>query len=222
MIDYLVENKGEFMIHRNNHITRLSKYKMVVKRMRALGMNRVFSENLADALDITASQVRKDFSVFGITGKKKGGYQIDELLDSFNRLLGKDVMRDAVIVGYGNLGKAMAHYSGFEKEQIQIRAIFERDLEKQNPESEVPIFPIEAMIPFIKEHQIRLAILAVPNDAAQEVLDLLVQAGVQGVLNFTSIPLRVPAHVVVHDIDLNIAMETLTFYVFSGQTSKQE
>lgn len=210
------------MIHRKNHITRLSRYKMVVKRMQALGMNKVFSENLADALDVTASQVRKDLSIFGISGKKKGGYQIDELIRDFNRLLGKDVTRDAVIVGYGNLGKAMARYSGFDKDRIRIRAVFEKDADKLDPAAEVPILSVDQMTAFIKEHQIKLAIMAVPNDVAQEVLDNLVEAGVTGMLNFASIPLRVPEHVVVHDIDLNVAMETLTFYVFSGHLDRKE
>ena len=210
------------MIHRKNHITRLSHYKMVVKRMQTLGMNKVFSENLADALDVTASQVRKDLSIFGISGRKKGGYQIDELIQDFNRLLGKDVTRDAVIVGYGNLGKAMAHYSGFDKDRIRIRAVFEKDTAKQDTAAEIPILPVEDMIAFIKAQQIKLAIITVPNESAQEVLNQLVEAGVTGVLNFASIPLRVPEKVVVHDIDLNVAMETLTFYVFSGHLDQKE
>lgn len=204
------------MIYRKNHVTRLSRYKMVVKRMRALGMNKVFSENLADALGLTASQVRKDFSIFGITGRKKAGYQIDELLNDFNRLLGKDEIRDAVIVGYGNLGRAMAQYPGFETERIRIAAAFDVDEEKQHPEAPVPVYGLDKLADYIRDHDIKLAIVAVPNNAAQEVLNQLIEAGVTGVLNFASVTLRVPEHVIVHDIDLNVAMETLTFYVFSS------
>ena len=204
------------MIYRKNHVTRLSRYKMVVKRMRALGMNKVFSENLADALGLTASQVRKDFSIFGITGHKKAGYQIEELLEDFDRLLGKEETREAIIVGYGNLGRAMARYPGFEKERIRIRAAFDVDKEKLNPDATVPVYAIGELLNFIREHDIRLAILAVPNTAAQDVLNRLIEAGITGALNFASLTLRLPEHVIVHDIDLNVAMETLTFYVYSG------
>ncbi|MDZ7722608.1 MAG: redox-sensing transcriptional repressor Rex [candidate division KSB1 bacterium] len=159
------------MIYRKNHVTRLSKYKMVVKRMRALGMNKVFSENLADALGFTASQVRKDFSIFGITGRKKGGYQIEELLEDFDRLLGKEETRDAVIVGYGNLGRAMARYPGFEKERIRIRAAFDVDKDKLNPDAQVPVYAMDKLSDFIRKHDIKLAILAVPNTAVQDVLN---------------------------------------------------
>ncbi|MFW5959803.1 MAG: redox-sensing transcriptional repressor Rex [Chitinivibrionales bacterium] len=204
------------MIYRRNHVTRISMYKSVVKRMRALGMNKVFSENIADALGLTAAQVRKDFSTFGITGRKRAGYSIEELLSDLNTLLGKDSVRDAVVAGYGSLGRAVSGYMGFEREMIRIRAVFERDEKRLVREADIPVLPVDEMEKYISENGIRLGIIAVPDEAAQGVLDRFVSSGIKGVMNFASGPLRVPENIVVHDIDLNLAMETLTFYVFSG------
>ncbi len=204
------------MIYRRNHVTRISMYKSVIKRMRALGMNKVFSENIADALGLTAAQVRKDFSTFGITGRKRAGYRIDELLSDLNTLLGKDSVRDAVIAGYGSLGRAVSGYKDFEREMIKIRAVFEKDEKKLRPDTDIPVLPVDEMEKYISENGIRLGMIAVPDEEAQGILDRFVSSGIKGVMNFASGPLRVPENIVVHDIDLNLAMETLTFYVFSG------
>ena len=98
-----------------NCILRLSRYKNSLLKFKRLGLMRVFSENLADAVGVTAAQVRKDFSIFGIRGNRRGGYQVDQLIMQIRKILGKDKVHNFILVGTGNLGKALLRYPGFEK-----------------------------------------------------------------------------------------------------------
>ena len=91
-------------------IIRLSRYKNALNRLKGLNFVRVFSDNLADAAGVTAAQVRKDFSLFGITGNRRGGYKVEELTDQLNRILGKDQLQEVVVVGMGNIGQALDQY----------------------------------------------------------------------------------------------------------------
>src|SRR5210317_866526 len=94
-------------------INRLLKYRQVMQKMKSLGFVRVFSDNLADAVGVSPSLVRKDFSMFELTGQKRGGYQIDSLLKGLNVILGKDKKQKIIIVGCGKMGRALMNYNGF-------------------------------------------------------------------------------------------------------------
>ncbi|HPS55357.1 MAG TPA: redox-sensing transcriptional repressor Rex [Sedimentisphaerales bacterium] len=200
-------------------IIRLSRYKNAIIRLKSLNFVRVFSDNLADAVGVTPSQVRKDFSIFGITGNKRGGYQIDTLLEQLNSILGKDSIQKIIVVGIGNIGKALLRYSGFAKSGIKIIAGFDIDPAKYNKESEVPILGLEVMAEYIKANDIKLAILSVPDFAAQQVLELLLPAGIKGILNFAPICLRGPQDCVINNINIEMELENVIYFVnVSGKT----
>ncbi|MDD5408814.1 MAG: winged-helix domain-containing protein, partial [Candidatus Omnitrophica bacterium] len=110
------------MITNKSCIIRLSRYKNSLHRLRALGFVKVFSDNLADAIGVLPSQVRKDFSLFGISGNKRGGYQVDSLIEKLNTILGKEQTQEVIVAGLGNIGNALMKYKGFEKEGIRISA----------------------------------------------------------------------------------------------------
>ena len=203
------------MLTVKNHVTRLSTYKAILKRLKSVGMNRVFAESLADAANVNSAQLRKDFSIFGITGNKKGGYQIDVLIEKIEYLLGKSENHPVILVGCGNLGKALFHYEEFARENISIIAGFDVDEEVINSESDFPIYHSAELNNFIREHKVELAILAVPISVAQSTFDNLVESGIRGVLNFSSMVLRSPADVFVNNIDLEMALETIIFYTNS-------
>ncbi|MCK9432370.1 MAG: redox-sensing transcriptional repressor Rex [Candidatus Omnitrophica bacterium] len=196
-----------------NCIIRLSRYKNALYRLQALGFVKVFSDNLADAVGVTASQVRKDFSIFGISGNKKGGYQIDLLLEKLNNILGKDRLQKVIVVGGGHIGSALMRYRGFEKEGIKIIAGFDIDPAKINRSNPVPILPLEEARIFIKTNGIRIAILAVPDIAAQQALDLICAAGIKGVLNFAPLRLKAPESCIVNYVNLEIELENLIYFV---------
>jgi redox-sensing transcriptional repressor len=194
-------------------IIRLSRYKNALNRLKSLNFVRVFSDNLADAAGVTAAQVRKDFSLFGIGGNRRGGYKVDELSDQLNRILGKNQLQEFIVVGVGNIGRALLHYRGFEKSGIRIAAGFDIDPTKFNRDSKPSVLPLEQLVDFVQAHGISLAIIAAPDYAAQQVLELLVSAGIRGVLNFAPICLKAPNGCVVNNINLETELENLIYFV---------
>ncbi len=197
---------------------RLSQYRSVLYKLKALGFVRVFSDNLGDALELSPALVRKDFSLFHLTGNKRVGYQIDDLLAKLNRLLGKDKTQKIVIVGCGKIGQALMSYSGFAREGIQVVAGFDTNPAVINPHAPLPILDLKEFGPFIKREGIRIAIMAVPDNAAAQVLDVLRGSEIRGVLNFAPVPLRGGDHCIIRNINIGLEIENLFYHVkFSGK-----
>jgi redox-sensing transcriptional repressor len=195
-----------------NCILRLSQYKNALYRLQSLGFVKVFSDNLADGVGVTASQVRKDFSLFGISGNKKGGYQIEELLERLNNILGKDRVQKVIITGVGHIAAALMKYKGFEKEGIKIAAGFDIDPSKYNKNNRIPVLPIEELKDFVKDNFIRIGIIAVPDIAAQQVADVMFGAGIKGILNFAPIRLKAPDDCVVNNVNLELELENVIYF----------
>jgi redox-sensing transcriptional repressor len=201
------------MVANRNCVIRLSRYKNALGRLKSLGFVKVFSDNLADAVGVTSTQVRKDFSIFGVTGNKKGGYQIDSLTEKLNNILGKNEVQKAIIVGVGKIGAALMDYRGFEKEGIKIVAGFDVDPSKINRDREIKVLPLEELGDFVRENNIKIGIVAVPDMAAQHVLDNMISAGIKGILNFAPIRLRGDEGIVINNVNLEIELENLIYYV---------
>jgi redox-sensing transcriptional repressor len=196
-----------------NSIPRLVQYKYVLKKVLASGSDRVYSNELAVASGISAAQVRKDFSLFGITGNKRGGYSVPVLLAVIQRILGSQPGQDVIIAGMGHLGMALSNYKGFEKEGICIKAGFDIDPEKCGTRGNIPVYPLSECEGYISNRNIKVGILAVPADAAQVVLDVMVRGGVEGVLNFTPVHLLAQRSCVIHDVNLGVELEFLLYFV---------
>jgi redox-sensing transcriptional repressor len=201
------------MISNKKVILRLSHYKSALTRFKALGFVKIFSEYLAEAVGATSAQVRKDFSLFGISGNKRGGYKIDDLLQKLNTILGKNEIQKVVLVGAGHLGSALLKYRNFEQEGIKILAAFDIDPAKQLQKSHTPIFPLDQMVKFIEANRVKIAILSVPEIAAQQTLDMLVGAGIRGVLNFAPIDLKTPSDCIISNVNLAVELENLIYFV---------
>jgi len=211
-------------------IIRLSKYKNALYRLKSLGFVRVFSDNLADAVEATASQVRKDFSIFGISGNKRGGYKIDELIEKLNIILGKDELQKVIIVGLGKLGTALTRYTGFEKEEIKIVAAFDIDSTKFNhlsnqmikQKEKTPVLPLEYLTEFVRKNNIKIGIITVPDIAAQQVVDIMLSAGIKGVLNFAPIRLRGNDDSIINNVNLEVELENLIYFVNASTKAKRK
>ncbi len=201
-------------------IMRLSRYRNAIVRLKALNFVRVFSDNLADAASVTAAQVRKDFSIFGITGHRRGGYQVDDLLDQLNRILGKDKIQDIILIGVGNIGKALLHYPGFEKSGIRLVAGFDIDPTKYVADASIPILPLEKIHDYILTNDIKIGIIAVPDYAAQQVLEMMKSAGIKGVLNFAPITLRESSDFVINNINLVTELENIIYFVKAADSTR--
>lgn len=201
------------MVNNKKCILRLSRYKKALSRLRSLGFKKVFSDNLADAIGVTPSQVRKDFSVFELSGNKKGGYSIDDLLEKLNKILGKEDVEKVIIAGYGNIGSALLKYRGFEKEGIKIVAAFDTDQNKINRKAAIPVYHIDEMKDFIIKENIKTGIIAVPDMVAQQIVDTMIEGGIKGVLNFSPLFLRVPDDFVISYVNLEVELEGVIYFV---------
>jgi redox-sensing transcriptional repressor len=196
-----------------NCVIRLSKYKNALNRLQVLGFVKVFSDNLADAIGVTASQVRKDFSIFGISGNKRGGYKVEELIERINNILGKNELNKVIIVGVGKLGMALLKYKGFEKEGIKIVASFDIDSTKYVSDVDIPVLPFEELNGFVRKNNIRIGIIAVPDISAQLVADSMFLAGIKGILNFAPIRLKCPEDKVLNNVNMEVELENLIYFV---------
>lgn len=194
-------------------VLRLFQYRDFLMRSKSIGIKNLFSDDLAEALGTTATQVRKDFSLFGLSGNKRAGYNIDDLLDQLNELLGKNDNQKVVIVGAGNIGRALMKYDGFLKEALEIVALFDNDMSNYNPAANPPVLPIENLYEYITKHKIEIGIIAVPYHAAQQVLDIMILAGIKGVLNFAPISLKAPKDLYINDMNLKLELESVAYFV---------
>lgn len=198
-------------------VKRLSQYKRILLKLRAMGFVKVFSDNLSDALGLAASTVRKDFAACGLTGKKRGGYQVGELIDKLNLLLGKDGEQHVIIVGCGKLGSALLNYKGFAIEQIRILAGFDSDPQTWNRDTAIPILPVDDIEDFIREHKIKVAILTVPESASLSLVEQLQAFGIRGILNFAAVPIRSTGLCNVENVNLALEVEKLFYFIYARE-----
>jgi len=194
-------------------INRLLKYRHVMQKMKGLGFVRVFSDNLADAVGVSPSLVRKDFSMFELTGNKRGGYQLETLLEKLNVILGKDKKQKIIIVGCGKIGRALMNYNGFPRVGIRVVAGFDSEPDRLDPDAPIPILHVGKMKEYIAKNDIKLAVLTVPEPSAQSILDSLMKANIRGVVNFAPIPLRGNEKCIIHNINIEQEFEKLFYQI---------
>jgi redox-sensing transcriptional repressor len=195
-------------------VYRLSLYYRVLERLNQNRIETVSSDALAKAAGVKPTQLRKDLTYFGQFGTRGLGYKVESLLAKLTGVLRTTRFQPVILVGAGNLGSALLRYDGFAKEGFEIIAAFDSRPEGAKTDNcKVPIQPVELMKEFVREHSIKLAILAVPGVAAQEVTNQLVEAGIQAILNFSPLILQVPTHVVVNNVNLAIELENLTYFI---------
>ena len=197
-------------------ILRLTKYKRILNKLKALGLERVFSNNLGDAIGVSPALVRKAFSNLNLPGNKRGGYNIDELTERLDRVLGYDENQDVIIVGCGRIGTALMRFDEFHHEGIKIKAGFDAAPEHVDNVTEIPVYPLEKLPQFVKDNDIRVGVIAVPDNAASQVFDLMLQAGIRGILNFAAVELKCaerecPSNCTVHNVNIGLEIEHL-FY----------
>lgn len=195
-------------------IYRLSVYLRCLQRLKSNGIRTVSSDALAKAAGVKPTQLRKDLTYLGQFGTRGLGYDVELLASTIADRLGANSLQPVILVGVGSLGTALLAYRGFEKEGFQIVAAFDADTKrKRNRQMSQPIFPMEKLKSFVREHGVRMAVLTVPATAAQEVTNHLVDAGIYGILNFAPLVLQVPEEVVVNNVNLAIELENLSFFI---------
>lgn len=188
-------------------------YRTCLERFKVLGFEKVYSHNLGLEAGVSAEQVRKDFSKFNLKGNKKGGYEIDVLLEELDVTFGKHEVQKVFLVGMGNIGNALSHYRGFSHKKISIAAAFDIDPSKFKKGYSIPVFPLEELREQVKVQGIRAAILAVPESQAQSVCDLMVESGIKGIMNFAPRVLKVREDIKVNNINLSNELESMLYHI---------
>ena len=195
-------------------IYRLSVYSRCLARLRDNNIQTVSSEALAKVAGVKPTQLRKDLAYFGQFGTRGLGYDVIELATMISDELGTTSLQPVILVGVGNLGLALLSYRGFEKEGFEITAAFDLEPKRRRDKKITqPIFGMEELPAFVRQHGVRMAVLTVPAAAAQEVANQLIQAGVTGILNFSPIVLSVPEEVMVNNVNLAIELENLSYFI---------
>jgi redox-sensing transcriptional repressor len=178
------------------------------------GIETVSSEALAKVAGVKSTQLRKDLACFGQFGTRGLGYDVSALSKRISDELGTTRLQPVVLVGVGNLGLALLSYQGFEREGFEIVAGFDVKPAKAAQKAlKQSILPATQLPAYVNKHHVRMAILAVPAEVAQEVTNNLVEAGIMGILNFSPIVLSVPEEVMVNNVNLAIELENLSYFI---------
>ena len=193
-------------------IHRLPLYLDKLILLQQAGVKEVSSRQLATSLDIKASQLRHDFHYFGGFSKPGRPYLVDLLVPALEEIIGIDVPLPMVIIGAGHLGQAIANYKNFERQGFPVLGIFDVDPRLVGLEIRgIPIRPQSEMESFVRENQVRLAVLTVPVQAVQEVANKLMACGVVGFWNFSPTDIKVPGTVIVRNERLAVGLMCLSF-----------
>jgi len=201
-------------------INRLSLYLRELQRIVRDGKQTTSSQALGTLLGITDAQVRKDLAHFGQFGYPGIGYRCEELVRAIRAILGTDQVWPVAIVGVGNLGRALLGYRGFVQQGFRFVAAFDIDRSKVGtPIEKVPVYHLDELSEVVRRESIRLGMIAVPAAAAQRVVNRLVEAGVQGIVNFAPVMINLPEHVSHVGVDLAMELEQLSFSVVNRRDS---
>lgn len=193
-------------------ITRISQYSKYLERLDFIGIDIVSSSELAGGVGVNSAQVRKDLSYFGEFGTRGIGYNVKDLLHYTLKILGLKRKWPLVLVGAGHVGQALCSFKGFNERGFSIVAVFDNDLTKIGKTvGALEVYSMEKLPEVIKQHQIKIGIMAVPMQVAQEVADLMIKNGIQAILNFARVTLDVPENIKVQSVDLSVKLEMLTF-----------
>jgi redox-sensing transcriptional repressor len=201
-------------------IKRLPIYLRGAIHLSDMGVKCVSSAELASLLGVTPWQIRKDLSYFGGMGTRGVGYNVESLINHIREILKLDVVRKAALVGVGNLGSAILAFPGFLPFGLEIAAAFDIDKRKVGKKRNGLVIRDAADLGILKEQSIDLGIIAVPGDAAQNVADDLIEAGIKAILNFAPRYIEVPKRVKVITIDIALYLARLPYYVPSKYVGK--
>jgi len=195
-------------------VRRLPKYYQYLKDLELKDVEKISSKQLADLMGLTASQIRQDLNSFGAYGQQGYGYRVADLKDAIRNILGLTRTYKSVIVGAGNLGRAISNYERFGHENIKIVAMFDNDPNKIGKEiGSVPIIDMAEFNDFVKKEDISIAILSVPREVGQKLTDMIVSSGIKGILNLVPLDLNVPNDVKVENVNITDSILTVTYYL---------
>ena|ERR1700677_732402 len=195
-------------------IYRFSLYLRCLQGLSRENVETVSSETLAKAAKVNAAQLRKDLAYLGNSGRRGFGYNVSDLKDRIDALMGTNQLTPIVLVGVGNLGSALFSYQGFQEVGFEIAGAFDAAPGRVMPkDSPVEIQPMEQLAAFIADRKITIAILAVPAGSAQAVANQLAGYGIRGILNFSPVLLELPDGVLAHNVNVALELQNLAYFI---------
>ncbi len=186
-------------------IKRLPRYYRYLGELLELGVERISSGELSERMKVTASQIRQDLNNFGGFGQQGYGYNVRYLKDEIGKILGLDNVHNMIIIGAGNLGTAIANNISFEKNGFKTISLFDVRPEVIGKQIRgIPVRDVKELSDFIRENHVQIATLTLPKSRAKEVVQVLVDSGIEAIWNFahTDLNLVVPPHIVVENVHL--------------------
>jgi len=195
-------------------VERLSEYRRSLLQSLEEGKTHIFSHELAELHHNTAVQVRRDIMFIGYTSMQRKGYDVRELIDVIGGILDSEQGLNVAVIGIGNLGRAVTTYFVGKRSKLNIIATFDVDANKiDRVISGVKCYPLSRLRELVVSHKISIAIVTVPADSATEVASQLVEAGIKGILNFTTVPLNVTDGVYLDEYDMITSLEKVAYFV---------
>jgi redox-sensing transcriptional repressor len=199
-------------------ISRLSVYLRCVDRLLEMGVETVSSQELAKRFNLNSAQIRKDLAYFGEFGVRGVGYNVRELRQYVVEILGLDRERRIIIVGAGNLGTALCHYSGFSGGSFLVVGVLDSDPSRIGIATPAGLLveDAERLSEIVSQRQVEVGVITTPATAAQTICDRMVDAGLHAILNFAPIRVKAPEGVLVKCVDLKVYLEELSFFLAHG------
>lgn len=203
-------------------ISRLPRYFRYLGELRDEGVERISSQELSELMKVTASQIRQDFNNFGGFGQQGYGYNVEYLYSEIGKILGLDRQHNFIIIGAGNLGRALGNYINFERRGFIFRGMFDRDPELMGREVRgVKVRPMEELETFIQENGIDIVVLTIPKSSAVNVAERLAKTQVRAIWNFAHVDLNLPDGIQVENVHLSDSLMKLS-YSISRYMKEQE
>ena len=202
-------------------VERLSEYRRTLYKCLDNGKNHIYSHELADMHNITAVQVRRDIMFIGYTTSNRKGYDVQELIKVIGKIIDPQDILNVAVIGLGNLGKAISTYFIGKRPQLNLVATFDLDPKKiGNRIGDIECYSIDRLREIIINKNISIGILTVPTYSAQDMAKMLVQAGIKGILNFTTVTLNVPETIYLEEYDMITSMEKVAYFVKNKKKKK--
>ena len=201
-------------------VKRLPLYYRYLRILNNAGKTKVSSTELSEAIQVDSATIRRDFSYFGELGKRGYGYDVEDLMHFFGKILNDDQLTNVALVGVGNLGSALLKFKFHQSNSIRVSCAFDvkEDIVGRIVDG-IPVYPLDNMVEQIKLQQIEIAILTLPAQQAQQVVDQLADAGIKGILNFTAARLTAPEDVIIQSVDLTNELQTLIYFLHHNNDS---
>ena len=191
---------------------RIPRYYRYLTDIEKMGTERISSRELSQRMRLTASQIRQDFNCFGGFGQQGYGYNVSELRQELQKILGLNMDHHVIVIGAGNLGQALANYNGFKKDGFLVEGLFDI-----NPRligisiRGINIYDLDDLERFTDQNPIQIVAICTPKEKAQEVTDRVIRNGIKGIWNFAAVDITVPQDVVVENVHLSDSLYTLSF-----------